>query len=474
MSIAVRVSVWVLGVLVLVSAAVAVVAIMQQQKLQNSNQSLHSQIADDQARLSDLKMQAQKLEDKAQSLNTSLTQTQQDKEKLQGQFDELKHKSDDLQNQMEQANTEREDLKNRVETISRERDDLLQKLKNQPTKIVYKTRIVKVKAPSAAAGEGGAGENAAPADASALAMAAVPNQQGDEYWAGVLKQKAELQVELTKEKSDLDQAALQVADLKKQNSDLELEVKKISNEKDEIIQKIKYGQDLADSLSIDVARARAQQNQVNQRAEKLKGQNLELLNQIRDLSSAKVALERTVSRLTDEKDAIQKKLIETESVIQSRIDDIWKIKEGLDRKLTENAPASSTPGSMELPPIIVNASNGQQAQQAQQAQQTQQEQQGQMQGASMSQPASSYPQQAMGGRENLNQGSIISINESNNFVIVDLGQDNSPVSVGVPMKVFRHSDQIATLEVIQVRRDICAADIKDKSAVLRVGDIVRI
>ena len=51
MSIAVRVSVWILGVLVVVSAAVAVLALMQKQTLQGQNQSLHNQITDDQSQV---------------------------------------------------------------------------------------------------------------------------------------------------------------------------------------------------------------------------------------------------------------------------------------------------------------------------------------------------------------------------------------------------------------------------------------
>ena len=57
---------------------------------------------------------------------------------------------------------------------------------------------------------------------------------------------------------------------------------------------------------------------------------------------------------------------------------------------------------------------------------------------------------------------------------MDLGQANSSVSVGSVLRVYRDSNEIATLEVIQVRRDICAADIKDKSTELKVGDIVRL
>ncbi len=443
MSIAVRVSVWILGLLVVVSAAVAVLALMQKQTLQKQNDSLEAQIQNDKYNAADLTTKAKKLEDDAEQLNNKITQTQQEKAQTQSLYDDVKKKSDDLQAQLEQANSDRDDWKNRVDTISRERDDLMQKLKDRPTKVVYKERVVRVPSPMAA--EGG---NPAPI---ASPVMDVTSNQGDQYWASVLRQKAALQVELEKEKADLDKAALQVVDLKKQNSDLELQIKQVSNEKDEIVQKIKYGEDLADNLSIDLARSRNDQKAVNDRADKLKEENLQLLSQVRELNATKLELERTVSRLTDNKDAMQRKLVETESVIQSRIDDIWKIKEGLDKKLSENGPSSSS-GSMELPPIIVNApNNNQQPQQA-------------------PQPETNAAAAPTVGKT---EGSIISINESNNFVIVDFGQSNSSVSVGNPLKVYRNSNPIASLEVIQVRRDICAADIKNKSGDLKVGDVVR-
>jgi predicted nucleic acid-binding Zn-ribbon protein len=447
MSIAVRVSVWILGLLVLISAAVAVLTLMQKQNLQNQNQSLQNRISDDASKIGQLTAQAQKLQDQAVDLNNKISQSQQEKAQIQTQYDDLKHKSDDLQSQLDQANTDRDDWKNRSQTITRERDQLLQKLKSRP--VVYKDRPVKT--PVAASS---APDNATSSSVSGGVQ--VISSQGEGYWATVLKQKAALQVELQKEKNDLDQAALQVVDLKKQNSDLELQLKQLANEKDEVVSKIKYGQDLADNLSIDLARARNDQEVVTERADKVKGQNEQLLNEIRQLSSDKLSLERTVSRLTDEKDAMQRKLAETQSVIQSRIDDIWKIKENLDKKLSENSSAGTNPGSMELPPIIVNApgSNNSQPQQS-----------------APVQTASPGPAPAQGSGKT--QGTIISINESNNFVIVDLGQDNSSVSVGNALKVFRNSSQIATLEVIQVRRDICAGDIKDKSTELKVGDTVK-
>jgi predicted nucleic acid-binding Zn-ribbon protein len=448
MSAAVRTSVVILGLCVLISAGFAGLTYLQKQTLQGQNQGLHNQITEYQSKLADLTTKAKNLQDQSDQLNSKITQAQQEKTQQQTQYDDLKSKSDDLQKQLDQANTDRDDWKNRVQTVSRERDDLMQKLKNQPVKIVYKTRIVHAPVPSAA--------SAFSLDTSSLPSAGKTalSQGDDQYWASVIRQKAALQVELQKEKRDLDESALQVVALKKQNSDLETEVKQLSNEKDEFVQKIKYGQDLADNLSIDLARSHNDQQSVGERADKVKDQNLQLLSQIRDLNSTKLELEKTVSRLTDEKDAMQRKLVETQGVIQSRIDDIWKIKASLDKKLAENAPSSSTPGSMELPPIIVNAPNNPPTA-----------------SPAPGQAAAGGPQPSISSGKT--EGQVISINESNNFVIVDLGQENSSVSVGMPLKVFRHGDPIATLQVIQVRRDICAADIKDKSIELKVGDVVR-
>lgn len=430
MSKAVRLGVGVLAILVVASAAVAVSTLMQKQALEGQVQHLRSQISDNQSREAGLLAQVKKLQGDADQLNTKVSQADQAKTETQNLYDEVKRKSADLQSQIDQVNSERDDYKNRVDTITRERDDLMQKLKDRPTQIVYKDRIIQ------------APPSSTPAPAPVVD---VTSAQGDQYWASVLKQKAALQLEIEKSKSELDQAALQVVELKKQNSDLELQVKQVTHEKDEIAQKVKYGGDLADTLSIDLARARNDQKAVNDRADKVKEENIELLAEIRGLTSTKLALEKTISRLTDEKDAMQKKLVETQSVIQSRIDDIWKIKQSLDKRLSENSVApSSAAGGMELPPIIVNAPNNQ------------------GQGAFTSPVASK------------NQGAIISINESSNFVIADLGQANSPVGVGSVLRVYRDSRAIATLEVIQVRRDICAADIKDKSTELRVGDTVRL
>ncbi len=417
MSKAVRLGVGILAVLVVVSVGVAVYLLIQKQDLEQQNLNLHDAITKAEGKVKDLQGQVKKWQGDAQALTEKVNQTQHDKDQVQAQYDEAKQQVEEIQSQVDQITRERDDWKDRLETIRHERDDLLEKLKNRPAEVA--------EAPKPPASE---------------QPAAQPEVVGDEYWAGILKQKAALQMELEKAKADVDQAVLQVADLKKQNSDLQLEIKSVTNEKEEIERKIKYGEDLANNLSIEIARSRNDQKFVNERADKLKEENLALQGQIKELSSTKVALEKTISRMSDDKDAMQKKLVETENVIQGRIDEIWQIKQSLDKKMADMKPAASA--AMELPPIIVNA------------------------GPNTSNAPVAAPQPPK------DHGAIISMNESNNFVIVDLGQDTG-VKVGQALSVYRDNQAIASLEIIQVRKDICAADIKDKSVALKVGDTVK-
>ncbi len=463
MSKAVRAAIAVSIFLIVVSVGVALWALTQRQSLLARNQDLQNQISDYQVKESKFLAQAKKMQDDAQQLSARASQAEEGKAKAESLFAELKAKADNFNQQIDQARRDRDNFKSRLDTIARERDDLMEKLRNRPREIVYRDRPAEPKPEQPAApaavqpdqtAQAASGDQTAaqpvqpPADAAALAAAAnvppITTPSGELYWAGVLKAKAALQMELDKSKADLNQTALQIADLKKQNSDLQLEIKQLTNDKDEIERKIKYGEDLANNLSIELARSRNDQKFVNDRADKLKAENMQLQDQIRQLSSTKVALERTISRVSDEKDGIQKKLVETESVIQGRINEIWDIKEGIDKKLADNPVKSN---QVELSPIIVNASNGQQD--------------------------NNNNNNANAPAAQSQSAAIISINESNNFVIVNLGED-SGIKVGNTLKVFRGNRVIATLEVIQVRKDISAADIKQKSDALRVGDVVKI
>ena len=417
MSQAVRRGIILLAVLLLVLAVISVAIFTQKKTLEEQNQNLQAQLTEYQNKESQLSAKIKKLQDDSKVMNDRVAQKDKEKAEVQGMYDELKSKYDAVDGQMAQVARERDDWKSRLETTRRERDGLMKKLSNQPEKIVYKEREPAPVVPPAAV-------------------------QGEGYWAQVLKEKAVLQLELEKVKSDLEQSVLEIVDLKKRNSDMQLEIKTIQNEKEEIAHKVKYGEDLANNLSVEVARARNDQKMTNERADKLKEQNRQMQDQIKQLTTTKVALERSLMRLGEDKDKMGKKLTQTESVIQGRIDEIWQIKQNLDQKIID-LPVKPSPTEVELPPIIVSAA-----------------------------PAGPAVGPAVGGVPREKQHTVISINETNNFVIVDLGEADGS-RVGQTLKVYRGGNDIASLEVIQVRKDISAADIKNKSVQLKVGDIVR-
>ncbi len=329
---------------------------------------------------------------------------------------------DSLNAQLDGLKKERDDWKAKVESLKKERDDLLVKLEEKPKeKIVYKYIEPEEQQTTTAA-------------------APVVSGSEDLYWAQVLKEKTALELEVEKLKGKLAEGTVAVTELKKKNSDLQLELSQLVHQKEEIEREIKYGKDLSDSLSLELARAQNDKKFLNDRLMKINDENNGLREQIKQLTSTKIALEKSIVRIQDEKKSVEKKLMETENVIQGRIDEIWQIKKSLDQTIKPEAKAGS---GVELAPIVVSsAENPQNFEKA----------------------------------KNPNapgiDGNIVSVNKENNFVIIDIGE-NSGIKAGDTLNVYREAEYIAGLEVIQVRKDIAAADIISRVTDIQVGDAVR-
>lgn len=456
MSQAVKQSILILVLLLVVSIAVALMTLLEKQKLQNQNKSLNTQIADFQSQQAMLTAESEKLKEKVQTLTDQLTAKEKDRSKFQSQYEDIKSRYDQLDEQVEKLTKERNEWKERSTSVGSERDRLMRELQSRPEKIVekivYKDRPADQASVVPAANTAPKAAPAAPVqpqfgDSSVVkqAQADSDKQQADEsHWAEVFKQKAALEVEIEKSKKALDESALQIVDLKKQAADMQIVIDKLNVERDEIIRKIKYGEDLADTLSIELARAKNDQKFTAERAEKVSAENAKLQMQVKTLTQTKFSLEKTISRLTDDKESIQKKLIESESVIQSRIDDIWKIKQNIDQRI-QTMPKGNE-NQVELTPIIINAN-----------------------GTVTTEAPSDNNVPAAQSKE---QAHIVSINSDNNFVIIDIGEKDG-VKMGDSFRVYRGSKEIGRLEVIQLRRDISAADIKKRFSQLQVGDLVR-
>lgn len=362
-------------------------------------------------RLSQAEAQTKKLSGEKQSLDEQLKEAQSTKSKLQKQFS-------DLNNQVTQLTNERDNWRNQVETLRRERDGLMVKLQEKPKEVIVEKEVVRE-----------------------VPAADVAMDSQDEYWASVLKEKASLELQIDELKSELSAASVEVEELKKTNSDLNLELGLFKSEKEEIARKVKYSEDLANTLSIDLAREKNDKRFLGDRQEKLREENLSLRSQVKELSATKIALEKSIARLREDKQKIEQRLAETESIIQNRIDEVLEIKTSLDKKLQTTAVNPSPSKEVELPPIIVSPSSDQ---------------------------AGFIQERNLPTGFN---GKVVSVNEDNNFIIVDLGE-NAGIRIGDRLSVYRGDQYIGGVEVIQVRKDISAADIKQKGARIKVGDSV--
>jgi len=77
---------------------------------------------------------------------------------------------------------------------------------------------------------------------------------------------------------------------------------------------------------------------------------------------------------------------------------------------------------------------------------------------------------------NLLDGSVISVKEEWSLVVANLGEKHG-VKIGMPLRVMRGEQKIATLRVVDVRQQICGAIIEEmdsKKETIKVGDRLQV
>ncbi len=385
----------------------------------------------------------------AKAIEQKLKKVREEKVALETNISELHKQTTGLNEEIDSISADRDKFKNRIENIKKERDDLMARMQEMATEIENHklaaaqssgsqfSNSAQIQLPNSEGSQVTVLESAPePVDYSQI-----EERKGDyEHWAKLLRAKANLEVKVDQLKRDLSEAAVEIVDLKQTNSDFQMDIENLTLNKEDIGREIQYKEEMINNLSLELARAKNDKKFLTDRVSKINDGNKELRNQLKTLITKKSALEKTVVKLTQDKNNINKKLAGSEEVIQSKIDEIWDIKDSIDN--TFKSTRLSVPSSeVELPPIVVN-SNG---------------------------PAVSFnPGATIPGID----AQVVSVNHDNNFVILDAGE-NTGVRIGDTLSVYRDSKYVARLEVIQVRKDISAADIKDKWSRLEAGDVVR-
>jgi chromosome segregation ATPase len=363
----------------------------------------------------------------AYSFYTQNTQLSENNQELKQINSSLQEENNALQQRYQRVNQENKQLNQRLSTIDKELSQIEQERDD------LKERYQK-----AAKGKDQLAEKLKEKPQSVRSVdkkPSPPSSKDDNYWADFVQKKAELEAKVDDLKSEILNTQSQLAKLQKENKELSLKMDEVEKVKEKLEQGIKTKQRALRVMSVDLVAEREERGQAVKEVRKLRDENISLKRELILANRQKGNLQDKLKEILERKNILKSKLADAENILQDKSLAFKELQSDLTQTIREGKEAvAEESGSVELPPIVVKPSSA--------------------------------------GLKGL-KGEIIAVNLQEQFVVFDLGE-SSGISPGVLLKVMRGDREIATLEVIETRKNISAADIKDivGSFDIQEGDIV--
>jgi len=255
--------------------------------------------------------------------------------------------------------------------------------------------------------------------------------ESDMFVADLLKQKVGLEVEIERLKNDMDPKDQEISRLKVESMDKDLMLAKLQEEKNMIGRRLRNSEQVAQILSGDLLREKDAGKEDKAMSEEIATEN----NALRSKISKFEGIAKEYNSLLAEKENMNAKLARFESDIEYKNREIDKFKIALQENAAGSeetrAEAYHSPEEVDLPPIV--------------AQKT----------AKLTTPSL----ERIGENSEL-KGRIVTVNKEHNFVVIDLGKQDG-IGIGNKFNVYRGDAFLGSIEIIQARDRIAAADIKD-------------
>ncbi len=323
-------------------------------------------------------------------------------------------KIDSLKAERDKVLAEMNDLQKKFELASKARGELVEKLKSQQSQRQETVNTQQELIP----------------------------QNTDAYWGGILKAKTDLEMQLSGVLVQLKDLQISNESLQREKNVLEIDINSLRNEKKDLLRQLDYNQKVLDSISQEVVREKNDKLRIQESFKAIKNENALLDRQLKSLSSRRVTLDKKIQDLQEGKSTVEKRLSEMEMMFADKASQISSLKDELDT-IRSGKPLAALEGkskeSVELPAIVVHSSK-------------------------------------QARRENAGviafSGKLLAVNTDNNFVVIDLGA-SSGLKPGDTFNVYRAGKTIGSIEVIQVRDNISACDIKGMNTPLKIGDNIK-
>lgn len=331
-----------------------------------------------------------------------------------------------LTKDLERLSKEKEEIQSKYDALDKVKEDLVERLKllNQGPEITATVES---------------------SPAQEIVASQSQSVSVDNYWAGVLKAKTAIELELENIRNELKNLQISNEQIQREKAGLELEVKSLNLEKQDLKRQleytqkqVQYSQNIIDNLSLELVGERNDRLQTKDDFKTIKNDNEIIRRQLSTVNNQKVNLEKRVQELAQENSRFEKKVSEVDMSLKDKIIEIDVLKKQMVDGSVSQSVIEQKNSSIELPPIVVRPQTN----------------------SHMTDEVSSL------------QNRILAVNRDNNFVVIDLGE-NSGVKAGNTFKVYRDKRMIASLEVIRAAKTVSACDIKEETTAIKIGDIVK-
>ncbi|MCX5708605.1 MAG: hypothetical protein NTY14_06520 [Candidatus Omnitrophica bacterium] len=279
-------------------------------------------------------------------------------------------------------------------------------------------------------------------EASKKEMESPASPTADAYWAGILKKKAELELKLENLRGDLKTAKLENEQLRREKDKLELDIQTYETDQKDSSREDEYNKKLADNLTTELTREKTDKFQLSETVKALKNENKFLKAQLKTIYDRKTKLENKFVELQNKNANLERNMVKLESFVREKILQVDSLKTDLGIMPTAQDQGGSSAGkksSIDLPTIVIKPGED---------------------------DPSAKPQQAA------KLVSVIAVERDNNFAIVNAGS-GSGIKVGDTFQILRKGEPVGAVEVIQVRDNISACDIKNEFTPIAIGDIAK-
>ncbi|MBC8473837.1 MAG: hypothetical protein H8D54_03400, partial [Candidatus Omnitrophica bacterium] len=325
--------------------------------------------------------------------------------------EELRSKLDAVQEEFERLESRTEDLKVQYDKLLGQREDLNKELVRVKKGKFYLEKKVR-------------------------------EIESDIFVAGLLREKASLEVALKGLKESTLPKDLEIERLRAENMDFEIKLARVQEGKELLEKRFKDATEVAEILSRDLLKEKHKNEETKKYFEDMNVESRVLKSRISELEVASGSFDKLLA----EKNEMRSKIASLERELEYKDREIAKVKE---RTTEWRAEAYHAPSEVDLPPIVLDSPGY---------------------GSSASSLGRITEEVSLEGGL---RGRVVTVNREHNFVVIDLGKQDG-VDIGTAFNVYRGDSFIGSMEVIQTRERISACDIKniEEGFFIEVDDLI--